>query len=166
MEAAMIKMVKLVVSLGLFFGATLTLAAVQVRFIAPERFVDAGELGREREQMLTVIEQYLKSRGEKLLPGRDLAIEVLDLDLAGDVWPVGPRSEMLRIARPVGRPMMALRYVLSQDGRELRQGEARLTDLGYLDHMKTRYVDTDPLRYEKWMIDQWFSTEFSADSAK
>ncbi|MDN3921852.1 DUF3016 domain-containing protein [Roseateles violae] len=153
-----------VVSLALFFGASAALAAVQVRFIAPERFIDAGEVERDRDRTMKLIETHLKQRGEAMLPGLDLAIEVTDIDLAGNVWPAGARAEMLRIAGPVGRPAMSLRYVLSREGQELRRGESRLSDLDYLHHIN-RYFDTDPIRYEKRMIDQWFYSEFSPVTA-
>src|SRR6478609_4583647 len=148
METLMNKSTQLMLSLSLGLGcATLAAAAVEVRFVDPDQFVDIGDVARDRQQTLQLIEGHLKARANKLLPGKDLSIEVTNIDLAGELWPVGLRMEMIRLARPVGRPMIALRYVLSQDGRELRSGESRMMDLDYL-HGINRYVDNDPIRYE------------------
>lgn len=136
-------------------------AAVEVRFIEPDNYVDVRSNSRDREQVLGALDAHLRQLGDKQLPGKDLLIEVTDIDLAGEVEPRGRLMQEVRVLRNITRPAMSLRYVVSEGGRELRRGEARLSDLGYLDRAN-RYFESDSIRYEKRMLDDWFKVEFAA----
>ena len=135
-------------------------AAVEVRFLEPEKFADLREVGRDREQVLKGLSDHLHALGDKQLPGKDLLIEVTDIDLAGEVEPYGRPMQQVRVLRSVTRPAISLHYVLSEGGQELRRGEARLSDLAYLGRFN-RYFEGDDIRYEKRMLDDWFKQEFS-----
>lgn len=139
--------------------ATAATAAVEVRFIAPEKFIDTRDAGSNREQLLKDLQAHLQTLGEQKLPGKDLLIEITDIDRAGEVEPTGRLMKDIRIMRSVTRPAINLRYVVSEGGRELRRGESRLSDLSYLERAN-RYASGDSLRYEKRMLDEWFKTEF------
>lgn len=158
---------RLLAALALTLTATWASAAVEVRFVEPDKYSDIGDFAgyRDREEVLKEIQAHFRVLGDKLLPGKDLLIEVTDIDLAGNVEPVGRRMEMLRIMRSTGRPAMELRYTLSEGGKEIRQGKARMSDLNYLDS-SNRYSSSDPIRYEKKMMDDWFRKEFAADGLK
>ena len=61
--------------------------------------------------------------------------------------------------RDIYPPRMRLRFTLSDaQGKVLSEGERKLTDLGFL--QGSGLLDTDPLRYEKRMIDDWTRREF------
>ena len=135
-------------------------ATVEVRFIEPEKFADLREVGRDRDHVLKGLSDHLHTLGDKQLPGKNLLIEVTDIDLAGEVEPYGRRMQQVRVLRSVTRPAITLHYVLSEGGRELRRGDARLSDLAYLDRFN-RYFEGDDIRYEKRMLDDWFKQEFS-----
>jgi hypothetical protein len=131
-------------------------AAVTVSYVAPDNFSDIPFSTWEREDTLKELTSHFTKLGEGLPPGQDLRIEVTDIDLAGHATPGARTGRDLRILR--GRadwPRMTLRYVLEQNGQVLKSGEAQLSDMSYLDHVN-RYFDTEPLRYEKQMIDDWF----------
>lgn len=146
---------------GLLGAALLARADVEVRYVQPDRFVDAWRDEAQRQQALDGLEQHLKQVGGKqLASGQNLLIEVLDLNLAGEEQPIPSRGAMLRVLRRATTPAMQLRYTLSQGGAVLRSGESRLSDLGYLDGIN-RYPGSDALRYEKAMLDDWFRVEFS-----
>jgi hypothetical protein len=55
-------------------------------------------------------------------------------------------------------PMIQLRYSVEAAGKPLKQGEAKISDQNYLNHMN-RYPSSEPLRYEKAMLDDWFKKE-------
>lgn len=150
-----------VLSVGLALSAGPASAAVEVRFVGVEKYSDVGEFEhlRSRDEALHAIKAHLTALGDKYLPGKEFVVEVTDVDLAGAVEPVGRRMEMLRVLRSTGRPAMELRYVLRESGREVRSGQARLSDLAY-QHGFNRYSESDPMRYEKRMIDEWFGAEF------
>lgn len=151
---------KCVALLALLCGPALAVAAVQVRFVESDKFVDAGDVGRDREQILKDIQAYFVAQGDKLLPGKDLAIEVTEVDLAGHMRPVGPGMQMLRVLGSTGRPLISLRYVLSEGSTELRRKDVTMSSLDYLGGI-SRHDSGDSIRYEKQMIDAWFRSEFA-----
>lgn len=152
---------KAALAAGLLGVAVLAQAGVEVRFVNPDRFTDAGRDEAQRQQTLQGIEQHLITAGSKqLTSGQDLLIEVLDVNLAGEEQPIPSRGAMLRVLRRATTPGMQLRYTLSRGGVVLRSGENRLSDLGYLDGIN-RYQTSDTLRYEKSMLDDWLRVEFS-----
>ena len=139
-------------------------AAVVVKFIAPEKFSDVRDSGFARSETLTGIEGHLQilaaAQFASAAPGKDLLIEVTDIDRAGELEPWGRDMREVRVLRAVGRPAISLRFVVSESGHELRLGEARLSDMSYLDRLN-RYPSGDPIRFEKRMLDDWFQKEFA-----
>ena len=53
---------------------------------------------------------------------------------------------------------------LDAQGEVIEQGERKLSDSGFLTG-STRFGDSDPLRYEKRMLDDWLKREFKQDAA-
>jgi hypothetical protein len=131
-------------------------AAVTVHYVEPDKFTDVPFVTWDREDTLKQLADHFTRLGSSLPPGQDLRIDVLDVDLAGRLIPSANRGRDLRVLH--GRadwPRIDLRYTLEQNGQVLKSGEAKLSDMNYLDHI-TRYFDSEPLRYEKQMIDEWF----------
>lgn len=124
------------------------------------RFTDAGSGPAERDANLAVLTRQLQSLGAQLPDGQTLAIELLDVDLAGRPRPSRRGSGELRILN--GRtdwPRIELRYVLVADGRELRSGRENLSDMNYLRALRGE-VSNAKLRYEQHMLEAWFKAEF------
>lgn len=146
--------------------AVLTLASaaasadVQVNFIHPEQFSDTKDNhGFRQPEVLKDIEAYLVAQFDKRLPGRDVRIDVLDVDLAGEVEPFLWRGEWLRVMRQATSPSMALSWEVREAGKIVQQGKTRLRDMNYQDGFNVHYSG-DSLRYEKRMIDRWLQREF------
>ncbi|WP_420995631.1 DUF3016 domain-containing protein [Cupriavidus sp. 30B13] len=99
--------------------------------------------------------QKLARRG--LPPGDTLKIEVLDIDLAGRFEPWRFPGTDLRVVRDITWPRMTLRYTLSRGDRVLASAEERISDMNFM-MSANLYPDSDPLRYEKAMLDDWFDT--------
>jgi hypothetical protein len=150
---------KLCWALALGLAGAPAMAAAEVKFVHPENFADAGESGRDRDQHLQQIAEHLQRQAEKFAPGKQLTFEVTDVDLAGEIEPVGRRMERLRVMRSVTSPRIEFRYLIREANQPDRQGEAQLRDLGY-QMRSSRYWDSDPMRYEKRMLDDWFQAEF------
>jgi len=131
-------------------------AAVTVSYVAPDRFSDIPFVPWEREETLKQLTDHFSKLGNSLPPDQDLRVEVLDVDLAGRAIPSVRAGRDIRVMRgQADWPRMQLRFSLEQNGQVLKSGEAQLADMNYLDH-RTRYFDSEPLRYEKQMIDDWF----------
>ena len=137
-------------------------ADVQVNFIHPEQFSDIKDNnGLRRPEVLKEIEAHLVARLGKALPGREVRVDVSDVDLAGEVEPFAWRGHWLRVMRTGTSPSIELSFEVREGGKLVQRGATRLRDMGYQDGFNT-YADGDPLRYEKRMIDQWLRREFGA----
>lgn len=131
-------------------------AGVTVKYIESDKFADLPFAPWEREQVLKELSEYFGKLGEKLPEGQDLALEVTDIDLAGREYPNMRSGRELRILKGTADwPIMNLRYTLSRDGQVLKTGDARLSDMNYMQRIN-RFSDSDSLRAEKRMIEEWF----------
>ncbi|OON59711.1 hypothetical protein B0920_20725 [Massilia sp. KIM] len=140
----------------LAFGAGTASAGVTVNYIESERFSDLPFAPWEREEVLKNLNDYFTKLGANLPQGQDLTIDVTDIDLAGREYPTRGSGRDLRVLKGMADwPIITLRYSLTQDGQVLRSGDAKLADMSYLQRIN-RWSDSDTLRYEKRMIQEWF----------
>jgi hypothetical protein len=157
----------LCLSLALLALPVAARAEVQVTFTAPETYVDAGLLrergARAREVTLRTIREQLIQLGERYLaPNRTLNIEVLDVDLAGEIeWWHGPYD--IRFMRGYAWPKIRLRYTLEEDGRQVRSGEELVSDPSYQMNVIAATRSGDIMTYEKEMLTRWFRSRFAND---
>jgi hypothetical protein len=135
---------------------------VEVAFVHPEKFTDAGRYwgsDASRQHNLTELARHIERRAARLLPqDRRLAVSITEVDLAGGFEPWRRNLGDVRIVRDVYPPRIDLSFRLTAaDGSVLKQGERRLRDLAFQTGA-TVYRD-DPLRYEKALIDGWLERE-------
>lgn len=107
--------------------------------------------------------RYIRTRSAaQLPPGQRLDVEILDIERAGEYEFAYGTSTDVRVLRDVYPPRMRL-YVrrVDADGRVIAEGERRLADLAYLASARP-LSDSDPLRYEKRLIDRWLRSELRA----
>ncbi|CAA0112884.1 Uncharacterised protein [Starkeya nomas] len=162
-----------ILSATLMFGAALVLpaaaqAATTVTFVAPQTYRDGNLSWGPVQQRLTLdgLERIIKRlAGEHLPAGYELDIAVLDLDLAGKVDPLRSRTGELRVMRQDTWPSMKLAYTLRKGGRVVARGEDTLRAMNYLADPVARR-STEPLRFEKAMLDRWFRRTFSPSGAR
>ena len=142
-------------------GATTIAGAagsVEVKFIDPANYTDTGLHAWDRERALQDLQAHLLALGSRLPDGQTLRIEVLDVDLAGEIrYGTGQDWRVLRGG--VDWPQMRLRYTLQAGGQTLAQGEERLSDPAYLfSHRLVHKYSFLP--YERRMLDDWFGQRF------
>ena len=136
---------------------------VHVTWANPARFTDFGDRRHAEER---TVETYANELGDhlsiratrKLAPGDRLEVTVRDVDMAGAFEPT-LRSTFndVRIMKDIYPPRIDLDFVLSHaDGTRL-SGTCRLADPAYLTNGKP--LGSDPLRYEKAMLDAWVDAE-------
>ena len=154
----------------LLAASTLALAShagVTVTFVEPDRYTDAGRFGRpgESAQIQKDLETHLVKLGERMPANQNLAIEILDIDLAGEDRPHSGGGNDVRVQR--GRadwPSMRLRYTLERDGRrEVR--EERLSDMSYQQRARPA-SPSETLPHEKRMLTDWFNSLKLSTQAK
>jgi hypothetical protein len=147
---------------ALLLSAGAASAAVDVTYIQPEKFTDLPFSAWQREQALEDIAEHFKELGKALPPGQDLKIDVLDVDLAGRERPNRFSVHDLRVMQSGDWPRMHLRYALSQDGQLVKSGEAKLSDMSFMDHINS-YPSDVRLPHEKQMIDEWWRKTIGPD---
>jgi len=142
--------------------------AVAVSWSDPAQFTELRFSGNrweaERGNWVVELAQYLRAALEKQLPaGERMEVEITDIDRAGRYEPMaGPQLDSVRILRNIDAPSMRLSFRrYAADGTLLAEGERRLRDMTYLNNVNV-LSSSDPLRYEKRMIDDWSRREFRA----
>lgn len=137
---------------------------VSVRYDHPEQFTETREVrafapARADSGYLDTLKSYIEKRATPLLgPGQTLDIVITDVDRAGSYLPsIGP-GQPVRIVKDVYPPRITLHFRLLDDqGQVLRQGERKLTNLSFMQDAPGGISNTDPLRYEKRVIDRWLA---------
>lgn len=152
-------------SLGLWaaMAGVPAMADITVQFVEPERYIDAGNHGHDREHNLRTVERHLKSVSQCLGADESLELRVLDVDLAGRREWGSVGSSNLRVMREITWPRLNVQYRWRDpSGQVIGEGQEWLADPSYL--WRSAYVRNDPdeLPYEKAMLREWFEKRFCA----
>lgn len=136
---------------------------VQVTFVEPAHYIDAGDGAADVRRNLHDLERVLRRLGEaRLAPGQRLQIDVTQVDLAGRELPfIAGRPEPTRVLNGgADWPRIDLRWrLLGTGGTAEREGQASVDDKTYL-LSPIRSSGTESLRYEERMLAQWFARAF------
>lgn len=125
----------------------------EVRFVEPQQFADIGRHTMDRERTLAAIGAEFDALARRLPDGQTLRVEVLDIDLAGELRPFW---HDVRVVRGMAdSPRLTLRWSLQEGGRTLRSGDERLVDLGYRSGLPTSAREGDFV-YERRLLGRWF----------
>ncbi len=147
-------------------GPACAAGTVTVAFVNPTKYSDAGTTRWEEDANLKVLGDYFQTLGRRFLrDGEVLKLDVLDVDLAGSVRPSRRSGSEVRIVK--GRadwPRIALRYSLEVNGNPVRSEEVTVADLNFT-HGLARYRESEPLAYEKHMLEKWFKASFAEGRA-
>jgi hypothetical protein len=154
-------------SAGMVLAATpeKSAPAIEVTFVAADKFTDVKDdhmdSERGREAVLEQIKEHLVTHGARYLAkGQRLQITVTDVDLAGDFEPWrGINFHDIRIVKDIYPPRMDLEFKLvDAEGKVVSEGKRQLRDLGYM--LSLAMPNSDPLRYDKEMLNDWLRQEF------
>jgi hypothetical protein len=145
---------------------------IEVKFFEPAHFTDVRDSypdGTEkgRDATLAELRSFLVKRALRFVPlGQKLSITVTDIDLAGDFEPWrGPDFDHVRIVKDIYPPAIELTFQLKDaDGNIVLSGKRSLRDMNFLGRLSIN--DSDPLRHEKDLLDDWLNTEFRAAKRK
>jgi len=143
---------------------------VSVKWDDPAKFTEirqsSNRFEAERGDWVQQLARYLQTPAAKpLQPGQTLDVTLVDIKRAGDYEPWhGPRGRDIRIMRDIYPPRISLQYTLKDaTGRIVSEGDARLSDSGYLHNLGLK-SDSDPLRYEKRLIDDWVKRQLATQA--
>ncbi|MEH3146532.1 MAG: DUF3016 domain-containing protein [Methylobacterium frigidaeris] len=132
-------------------------APLSLRFVAPERYTDAENRwgsGLSLRVTLAEVERIFRDLAQRRLPpGDTLAVEVLDIDLAGFERPDAGTG--LRIVNDATPPRFRLRYTLTSRGRRVLAAEETVSDVNFL--LRARALSSaSNLAYERDLLRNWF----------
>lgn len=137
----------------LALSSAIAAGQVEVSFRPVDQLADVGR-GIDRERHVKALADHFKSLGARLPDGQRLEVEVLDVDMAGELRPTRRGDEVRVMKGAADWPKLELKWSLTSGGQTLRSGHERLSDLAYLQHPLRG--DTGPVAYEARMIDRWF----------
>lgn len=139
---------------------------VSVRWEDPAQFSEIrnsrNEAEARRGNWVSQLAQHLRKSAQKRLPpGERLEVTITDIDLAGDYEPgLGVRGHDTRVIRELYPPRVTLTFRRTgADGQVIAEGTRELSDSGFLMGEGTAGPSSEPLRYEKNLIDRWLSRE-------
>ena len=161
------------VGLALFMLAAAASAVssgtVSVRYDRPETFTETRELrafapSEVNSGYLDTLKSYIQARAAKVLqPAQTLDIVITDIDRAGSYLPSIGAVQPVRVVKDVYPPRISLHFrLLDGQGHVLREGERKLTNLGFMQSTAGGVASSDPLRYEKALINRWLAKGSSA----
>jgi hypothetical protein len=137
-------------------------AQVTVTYNHPHQFTESKLAGfghrYDHGDYLKKLKAYLVRKATPMLkPGQRLVVTITDIRLAGGYEPWrGPDWSDVRIMSDAYPPRIALRFKLTNaQGKVVRKGERKLNGLGYLHDQPASPGNTDPLRYDKGLLDRW-----------
>lgn len=142
-------------------AGTAAAGIVEVKFTEPTKFADIGRSSFNRDQHLKTLNAHFESLAKKLPAAQKLAIEVTDVDLAGEERWVRGQPDLRVLTGRADWPVITVKYSLSEGARTLKAGEERIVDMAYLQGSLGMLKDQD-LAYERRMIDRWFVEKIAA----
>ena len=139
---------------------------VSVSWEDPAQFSEVRHSGNRyaasQGNWLNNLATHMRKEAEEILPaGHRLELTIVDIKRAGQYEPwLGQRMQDTRIVRDMYPPRMTLRFrEMDAGGSVLAEGERKLSDPAFL--MKSSPIsDSDPLRYEKRMVDSWLRSNW------
>ncbi len=144
---------------------------VSVRWTDPAEFSEIryshNRWEARRGDWVRSLAEYLQTRAaRRLSPGQRLDVTITDIRRAGNYEPWrGPQAQSVRIVRDIYPPRIRLSFKLSDaDGRVVSEGDRTLTDLAFLLH-SSQINDSDPLRHEKRLLDDWMKRDLAPAGA-
>ena len=145
---------------AMFSASAQAATPAKVTFVNTEKMSDVPRWKGEREAMEMHLQEHFDLLAAKLPAGQTLKVEILDIDLAGEVFPRVPVRDIRVMKGRADYPVIKMRYSIEQDGKVVSSGERRLTDTNYQQGLN-RYSQ-EIYAYEKQMLDDWFKKEIVA----
>lgn len=137
---------------------------VTIQFVHPEKFIDFSIYGRDSRWSASYfareISGDLKPGLKRKLPGGKLTLRFTDIDLAGSSRTSRRGGRDVRVVRAEMTPARLSFDFLFQDGtgRTLTKGSTRITDTSHHSSLLRKQSGSEPLFYEKRMLEKWLKS--------
>lgn len=151
----------LIATTALISSASVFAGTAEVTWSEPDNYSDVRPANESRKafqkRTFKALDKHIGKMTEKKLPdGYTLKMDVVDLNLAGDVQLRG--STLIRVVDRVFIPSMEFSYSLSDANGKVVKEESgvKLKDMSFMDSIKNARYRHESLSYEKAMLDEWF----------
>jgi len=145
--------------------------AVSVSWTDPAQFTEIRHSHNRWESkrgdwVRKLAEHLRESAAERLPAGERLDVVITDIRRAGDYEPWrGVSAQDIRFMRDIYPPRITLNFKrYDADGRIVAEGERKLVDAMYLSSTGS-VNDSDPLRYEKQLLENWLRRDLKRAGA-
>lgn len=139
--------------------------AVEVTFVNADRYSDASPhryLGpdRERDAVLAGLREHLQEIGRKwLVAGDTVKIEIVDVDLAGELRPRSVGGREIRVLSGSAVPRIRLRYSVTRASGRQFAGEELLVG-GW--QWTPPCLAPQTLCHERLLLSEWFAVRVAS----
>lgn len=127
------------------------------------RDIDAGNSLQSRfnDRVMRELGESFSKAAAKLPATYKIAIDINDVDLAGDTRLHTGSMHDIRIVKDIYPPMIKLNLSITDDSGKIviDNEENRLLDMSFM-MRSNAFSDSDPLRYERSMIERWMAERF------
>lgn len=144
-----------------------TTAKVSVTYDHPEQFTDFKSSytgsAKDREILSDEMTRLLQEMVSSYLPdSATLEMKFTNIDLAGDYEPWhGPQAQDIRIMKDIYPPRLAFTFkLIDGSGKTVAEGDRSLQDLNYLLNTSFNLNTSEPLHYERGVLEDWMRQEF------
>jgi hypothetical protein len=145
----------LLLVLSCALGTAYANQSVEVSWAAAEHYVSPDLTRDEFVHAQKVLTREIEVLGKECLAPEDqVTIEVVDMSLAGRLVPHGSQGELRILNGGADWPRMTLRFRIERAGTLVREGQASLAAMDYL--QDPRPFTTEPFIYERRMLRKWF----------
>ncbi|HEX9171820.1 MAG TPA: DUF3016 domain-containing protein [Telluria sp.] len=155
----MVKRIHFAAIAAIAFAASANASAgLTLNFANTEKMADVPRHQGDREFMEEQFRELFDTLSSKLPAGQQLRVDIIDVDLAGEVFPRVAIQNVRVMKGRIDPPRIHLRYSIEQDGKVLNSGERKLVDHSYQSAFN-RYSN-ELYAHEKQLIENWFHKEF------
>ncbi len=148
--------------MNLFIVTAIFSAELETDWVQVETYDDirAGEQSRLgfQEQIIKTLNKHFITLANRLPVYHTLKLNVLNIDLAGEINYYGSRQ--VRTFKDLYFPRVSLSYqLLDESNQVIKSGTANIKNVNFMNSISQRYKNQF-LGHEKAMIDKWFEEEF------
>ena len=138
-------------------------ANVEMTWTEPDKYRDIrpGEQNRKHfeKRVFKHFTEHFEKLAKRLPDNYTLKVNVMDIDLAGDVNHGGIRQ--IRVVKDLYFPRMKFSYQLVEGNKVIASDDVNVKDMSFLQSSRLRY-EHKAFGYEKKMLDDWFKDDLQA----
>lgn len=145
------------------FSLTASAKNVEVIWSEPDNYEDIRAANWSdaafRKSLFSNIEKHFQSLAQDLPSSLQLKIKMTNINLAGDVRYDFTLHQEIRYVKSAYWPLLEFEYTVVEAGAVIRQGTARLRDMGFMSRGTRLKNRSDSFKYEKRIITEWFEKD-------